>query len=72
MKCLAGYYVASCQAKSLLTSATIENMTLFMNNELTVGIQDCPDIKCGFIGEIGTSWPLHGFFQTPSFHIFNS
>ena len=35
-------------------------MTTHMINELTTGAIDCPEIKCGFIGEVGCGYPLHG------------
>ena len=52
--------MAPYQSKSLLNTATVETMTNFMNDELTIGAFDCPEIRCGFIGEIGCSYPLHG------------
>jgi hypothetical protein len=42
-----------------------------MVNELTTGCVDQPDVKCGFIGEVGSGWPLHGgFHKTALTHIF--
>ena len=35
-------------------------MTKHIIDELTIGSFDCPEIKCGFIGEVGCSFPLHG------------
>merc|ERR1719445_713864 len=32
-----------------------------MIDELTIGAFDCPDVKCGFIGEIGCNYPLLPF-----------
>lgn len=32
----------------------------FMLTELTVQCVEHQGIKCGFIGEVGSSWPLHG------------
>ena len=29
-------------------------------NELNIGAFDCPEIKCGFIGEVGSSYPILG------------
>ena len=55
-----GYYVAEYQKQFILDNATIELMTTHMINELTTGAIDCPDIKCGFIGEVGCGFPLHG------------
>jgi hypothetical protein len=31
-----------------------------MLRELAIGCIDYPDVKCGFIGEVGSGWPLHG------------
>lgn len=28
--------------------------------ELTEGCLDFPDVKCGFIGEVGSVWPITG------------
>ena len=44
-------------------------MSKSIAQELTIGCEDAPDIKCGIIGEIGCSWPLYGdyygsFIQT--------
>jgi hypothetical protein len=41
-------------------------MCNIMVNELTIGCVDQSDVKCGFIGEVGSGWPLHGGFdKTP-------
>ena len=55
-----GYYIASYQDQGLLNTATIESMTKHMVDELTIGAYDCPEIKCGFIGEVGSSYPIIG------------
>ena len=55
-----GYYVEPCQNSDFVSSATLESMTRHMINELTIGSFDCPDVKCGFIGEIGCNYPLLG------------
>ena len=34
-----------------------------MTDEINFGSFDCPDVKCGFIGEIGCCYPLYGKFQ---------
>ena len=41
-------------------SATIDSMSNHIIDELTIGSFDCPEIKCGFIGEIGCNFPLLG------------
>lgn len=33
-----------------------------MVTELTVGCIDYPSVKCGFIGEVGSVWPITGTF----------
>lgn len=52
-----GYYVASGQPASVL-ALTTEAMYNSMQNDLIKGNLG---IKCGFIGEIGTSFPLDSF-----------
>lgn len=54
-----GYYVSSGQPASIL-SLTTEKMYLNMKEELLVGVNN---IRCGFIGEIGTSYPVASFEQ---------
>ena len=36
-------------------------MTKHMVDEITIGSIDFPDVKCGFIGEIGCQYPLQDF-----------
>lgn len=55
-----GYYVMASQKKETL-AMSVENMVNAMTMELTFGCGDTPNIKCGIIGEIGCSWPLHDF-----------
>ncbi|KAG7198950.1 hypothetical protein KM043_015913 [Ampulex compressa] len=52
-----GYYVAACQAQSNL-SLTKEQMYDLILKEMTVGCEECPDVKTGFIGEVGSAWPI--------------
>ena len=52
-----GYYVASCQPSHVL-SLTKEQIYDKIKNDFFVG---CNRIKCGVIGEIGTSYPLDNF-----------
>lgn len=54
-----GYYVSHVQPPSVLTLSQ-EEMCNLMLTELTTGCVDYPDVKCGFIGEVGSGWPLHG------------
>jgi len=52
-----GHYVADAQKDETL-KRTIEEMTQHIVDELTVGAVDCPEVKCGFIGEIGCQYPV--------------
>jgi hypothetical protein len=52
--------VAPCQKDSVLNSATVESMTKHILDELTIGAFDDPEVKCGFIGEVGCCSPLYG------------
>ena len=59
-----GYYVAPSQAPDpdrLLNHKDfkIEAMSDLMMSELNEGCFDDRSVQCGFIGEIGCSWPLH-------------
>ncbi len=58
---MTGYYVAASHRPSLL-NAGVEEIHDTMLAELTEGCED--GIKCGIIGEIGCSWPLHGRVET--------
>ena len=40
-------------------------MVKHMTDEINFGSFDYPDVKCGFIGEIGCCYPLYGKFQNP-------
>lgn len=31
-----------------------------MREELEVSCLECPDVKAGFIGEVGSTWPIEG------------
>lgn len=33
-----------------------------MLKEMTVGCEQCPDVKTGFIGEVGSTWPIEGSY----------
>ena len=54
-----GHYISLVQPPSVLTLSQ-EDMCNLMLRELTAGCVDYPDVKCGFIGEVGSGWPLHG------------
>ncbi|XP_074642034.1 N-acetyltaurine hydrolase-like [Tubulanus polymorphus] len=51
----AGYYVNTCQELKMNTTP-VEELTESIMNELTVGSDG---IRCGCIGELGCSFPLH-------------
>jgi len=57
-----GYYVAAAQS-ALTLSMKQEEMELVMTREITEGCEDT-GIRCGIIGELGCSWPLHSFEKT--------
>lgn len=54
-----GYYVSSCQTASDLTLG-VEAMAKVMTQELTQGCLESSSVRCGFIGEVGSSWPITG------------
>lgn len=54
-----GYYVASAQSASTLGTSK-EEMYNLMHEELETGCAECPDAKAGFIGEVGSTWPIEG------------
>nr|CAD7256030.1 unnamed protein product [Timema shepardi] len=55
-----GYYLASVQFPSVLNMSK-ESMYDVMFTELTSGCVDYPEVKCGFIGEVASDWPIHDF-----------
>ncbi|XP_011499141.1 PREDICTED: phosphotriesterase-related protein isoform X3 [Ceratosolen solmsi marchali] len=55
-----GHYVASTQSDSAMRKSE-EEMFNLITNELTVGCYDCPSVKAGFIGEVGSTWPIADF-----------
>ncbi|XP_020712063.2 phosphotriesterase-related protein [Athalia rosae] len=55
-----GYYVASTQAQSTL-GMTKEQMYNLMLREMTLECEGSPGVKTGFIGEVGSSWPICDF-----------
>ncbi|XP_058792802.1 phosphotriesterase-related protein-like isoform X2 [Phymastichus coffea] len=55
-----GHYVALTQDASAL-AATEEQMYNLMSQELTVGCEGCPSVKAGFVGEVGSAWPIEDF-----------
>ena len=55
-----GYYVAATQSASDLSLST-EDMYNVMLKEMTIGCDECPDVRTGFIGEVGSTWPIEDF-----------
>jgi predicted metal-dependent phosphotriesterase family hydrolase len=56
---LLGYYVAAAQSTATLGMFK-EEMYNLMHKELEIGCVEYPDVKAGFIGEIGSTWPIEG------------
>lgn len=54
-----GYYVAASQRDAVLNKP-IEELMCAMRDEILHGCLEAPNVKCGLIGEIGCSYPLHG------------
>lgn len=54
-----GFYVSAVQTKSVLNKS-VEEMCNDMRNELQNGCLEYESVKCGFIGEVGSSWPIDG------------
>jgi len=55
-----GYYVAASH-NDIMYQEPIENLVNLMHNEIIDGCKEAPQIRCGIIGELGCSWPLHDF-----------
>ncbi|XP_076753085.1 phosphotriesterase-related protein [Xylocopa sonorina] len=53
-----GYYVNATQSNEGLSK---EEMYDVMLKEMTIGCEECPDVKTGFIGEVGSTWPITAF-----------
>jgi phosphotriesterase-related protein len=51
-----GYYVGASHPKNM-DEKTVDEISQQMIQEITVGVGDT-GIKCGILGEIGTSWPM--------------
>ena len=58
---MAGFYTAALQTDSIINQA-YEGIYNTLLNDLTTGItqEDNTVIKAGFIGEVGSNWPIHG------------
>lgn len=55
-----GYYLENTQPDSV-RSMTEEEMFNSMVTEMTLGCTDYPKVKCGFIGEVASAWPITDF-----------
>ncbi|CAH1404470.1 unnamed protein product [Nezara viridula] len=55
-----GHYVSAAHSPETL-KMPLEEMVKLMTTELTEGCIDDPGVKCGVIGEVGSSWPIHDF-----------
>lgn len=55
-----GHYVAESQSPATL-NLSVEDMYNLIVKEITEGCEECPNIKAGFIGEVGSSWPMENF-----------
>ena len=54
-----GYYVAASHRDDALFSLPVEKLAEVMRSEIVDGCSEAADVRCGIIGEIGCSWPLH-------------
>lgn len=56
-----GHYVSALQKPETL-NMTVEEMTDLYSKEIITGVEidGKKVVKCGFIGEVGSAWPLHG------------
>lgn len=55
-----GHYVALTQSSGTLALSK-ENMYDLIVREMTVGCEESPDVRTGFIGEVGSAWPIEDF-----------
>ncbi|XP_034937333.1 phosphotriesterase-related protein [Chelonus insularis] len=55
-----GHYVEAVQNMSVLMMSEEKIYDLVMK-ELTQGCEEFPEVKAGFIGEVGSSWPITDF-----------
>lgn len=54
-----GYYVSATQTNENLSKEEMYDVIL---KEMTIGCEESPDVKAGFIGEIGSTWPITGIY----------
>ncbi|XP_014288348.1 phosphotriesterase-related protein [Halyomorpha halys] len=55
-----GHYLSEVQTPETL-KMPLEEMVKLMTTELTEGCIDDPEVKCGIIGEVASSWPIDDF-----------
>lgn len=55
-----GHYVSAVQSPKTL-KMPLEEMVKLMTTELTEGCIDDPEVVCGTIGEVASSWPIDDF-----------
>ncbi|XP_071451964.1 phosphotriesterase-related protein [Hetaerina americana] len=55
-----GFYVSSVQKENIL-KLSVEEMGSLIRKEMLEGCAEDPSVKCGFIGEVGSSWPIDAF-----------
>lgn len=60
-----GHYVGECQTDNKHANMTVEQMTDLYSKELITGIEvdHVGMVKCGFIGEVGSGYPLSGLYS---------
>ncbi|XP_065350165.1 phosphotriesterase-related protein [Cloeon dipterum] len=56
-----GFYVQLAFGSDSILSSSVEQLASIMRDELTVGVPEAPDVKCGVIAEIGSVWPITSF-----------
>lgn len=58
-----GHYVGDCQTDNGHANMTIEQMSNLYSKELLTGleVEKVGVVKCGFIGEVGSGYPLTGW-----------
>lgn len=62
-----GHYIHNLQSEDILTMG-VEKMTDLYSKEIITGVEINNGkniVKCGFIGEVGSGYPLHGTEHTP-------
>ncbi|XP_046396393.1 phosphotriesterase-related protein-like [Ischnura elegans] len=55
-----GFYL-SCTQKENTLNLSVEQLSDIIRKDITEGCGEDPSVKCGFIGEVGCSWPIDAF-----------